>query len=93
MLTTRNFAGLLLAGCTGLCLLHLSGPAHAYPLDGYESTGIGRLEAQRLVQEGTVGKTGKVVATMGTRDNTAKLHFEIRRDGKPVDPLRYLPAR
>ena len=57
MLTTRNFAGLLLAGCTGLCLLHLSGPAHAYPLDGYESTGIGRLEAQRLVQEGS--KPGK----------------------------------
>ena len=48
---------------------------------------------QRLVQEGTVVKAGKVVATMGTRDNTAKLHFEIRRDGKPVDPLRYLPAR
>jgi hypothetical protein len=29
-----------------------STPAGAYPLDGYENTGIGRLEAQRLVQIG-----------------------------------------
>jgi hypothetical protein len=34
------------------CLLVLPGLARAYPLDGYESTGIFRLEAQRLVQVG-----------------------------------------
>jgi hypothetical protein len=57
MVTTRNFVPLLLAGCTGLCLALQSSLIDAYPLDGYESTGIGRLEAQRLVQEGK--KPGK----------------------------------
>ncbi len=47
----------------------------------------------RLVQEGSTVKAGKVVAKMGSRDNTAKLHFEIRRNGKPVDPLKYLPNK
>ena len=46
---------------------------------------------ERLVQEGSSVKSGKVVAKMGRRDNTAKLHFEIRRNGKPVDPMKYLP--
>ncbi|TNF90532.1 MAG: LysM peptidoglycan-binding domain-containing protein [Gammaproteobacteria bacterium] len=48
---------------------------------------------ERLVQEGVSVKAGKVVAKMGSRDNTAKLHFEIRRNGKPVDPMKYLPNR
>jgi hypothetical protein len=57
MINTRNLTPLLLAGCTGLWLLLQSGLADAYPLDGYESTGIGRLEAQRRVLEGK--KPGK----------------------------------
>lgn len=48
---------------------------------------------ERLVQEGATVKAGKIVAKMGSRDNTAKLHFEIRRNGKPVDPMKYLPNR
>ena len=48
---------------------------------------------QRLVQEGSKVKAGKVVAKMGSRNNTAKLHFEIRRNGKPVDPMKYLPNK
>jgi len=48
---------------------------------------------KRLVQEGVAVKAGNVVAQMGRRDNTAKLHFEIRRNGKPVDPMKYLPNR
>ena len=47
-----------------------------------------------LVKEGqTVGK-GQVIAEMGDSDaDTVKLHFEIRHQGKPVDPTRFLPAR
>ena len=57
MATTRNLLPLFMAGCTGLWLALQSSLVGAYPLDGYESTGIGRLEAQRLVQEGK--KPGK----------------------------------
>ncbi len=47
-----------------------------------------------LVKEGqSIGK-GQKIAEMGNSDSdTVKLHFEIRYQGKPVDPSRYLPAR
>lgn len=47
-----------------------------------------------LVNEGDAVRSGQVIAEMGSSGtNRIQLHFEIRRKGKPVDPLRYLPRR
>lgn len=47
-----------------------------------------------LVKEGQKVKTGQKIAEMGsTGADRVKLHFEIRLNGKPVDPLRYLPKK
>lgn len=47
-----------------------------------------------LVKEDQTVRRGQKIAEMGSTDSDrVKLHFEIRRQGKPVDPARYLPAR
>lgn len=46
-----------------------------------------------LVQEGETVAKGQKIAEMGSSDtDSVKLHFEIRKNGKPVDPLKFLPA-
>ena len=46
-----------------------------------------------LVKEDQTIKRGQKIAEMGNSDaDQVKLHFEIRRQGKPVDPAKYLPV-
>jgi lipoprotein NlpD len=47
-----------------------------------------------LVKEGQTVSKGQKIAEMGNSDTDAvKLHFEIRQQGKPVDPSKFLPNR
>ena len=46
-----------------------------------------------LVKEGQTVARGQKIAELGDSDSDKpKLHFEIRKSGKPVDPLKYLPG-
>ena len=50
--------------------------------------------ASLLVREGQAIRKGQRIATMGEGpERKPRLHFEIRRNGKPVNPRQYLPAR
>ncbi|MBI3349704.1 MAG: peptidoglycan DD-metalloendopeptidase family protein [Burkholderiales bacterium] len=47
-----------------------------------------------LVEQDQVVRKGQRIAEMGsTESDTVKLHFEVRKLGKPVDPAKLLPAR
>ena len=47
-----------------------------------------------LVKEGQSVTRGQRIAEIGNTDSDSpKLHFEIRRFGKPTDPIKFLPAR
>ncbi len=73
-------------------------------LNGYDSLIIVRHNAdflttyarcrRLLTRTGDVVRQGQEIAEMGTLDDTqVALLFEVRRDGKPVNPMRYLPRR
>jgi lipoprotein NlpD len=49
---------------------------------------------KRLVKEGDRVKSGQVIAEMGSSSASRdSLHFEIRKNGKPANPVDYLPRR
>jgi lipoprotein NlpD len=57
------------------------------------SVGI-RPQQQALVKEKDTVAKGQKIAEIGSSDaDSPRLHFEIRRQGKPADPQKFLPAR
>lgn len=60
--------------------------------DGYSS--VYAHNSRILVKEGQMVKRGEKIAELGDSDaDQPKLHFELRHKGKPLDPLKLLPAR
>lgn len=58
--------------------------------DGYNS--VYAHNRRILVKEGQNVSRGERIAELGATDSDQpKLHFEIRKSGKPVDPMKYLP--
>jgi lipoprotein NlpD len=103
--TPTSKKGVDIAGVQGQAVIAAAAGAVVYSGSGL--LGYGRLiilkhsdtflsayayNEQLLVAEGDQVSAGQQIATMGTdNDGRAVLHFEIRRDGKPVNPLDHLP--
>jgi lipoprotein NlpD len=50
--------------------------------------------SELLVEEGDEVRQGQVIARLGQNgDGESELYFEVRENGTPVDPIRFLPAR
>lgn len=105
--TALGTKGIEILGTTGMPIKAAANGAVVYSGSGLR--GYGRLiilkhseeflsayaHNERLrVKEGVVVKGGQVIAEMGSTDaKRVMLHFEIRRNGKAVEPLDFLPRR
>jgi lipoprotein NlpD len=99
--------GVDIAGKVGEPVLAVAGGKVAYAgsgLPGYGKVLIIKHNAhsltvygnnnQLLVKEGQTVTQGQKIAEMGKGEGDGgRLHFEIRQDSKPVDPLQFLPTR
>jgi lipoprotein NlpD len=101
-----NLKGLDIAGKTGQAVLASAAGRVVYAGSGLR--GYGKLiiikhnktylsayahNKEILIKEGDAVSKGQRIAELGNTDaDQPKLHFEIRRFGKPVDPARFLPA-
>jgi lipoprotein NlpD len=104
---STNLKGIGIAGKTGQAVIASAPGKVLYSGDGIR--GYGKLviikhnkaylsvyahNSQLLVKEGQSVAKGQRIAEMGNTDSEQiKLHFEIRRFGKPVDPIRLLPPQ
>ncbi len=104
---TKNRKGLDLAGGAGDAVLAAAEGKVVYAGEGLR--GYGKLIIIKhnnlfltayahnqtiLVKEDQSVKKGQKIAEMGSTDSDrVKLHFEVRRLGRPVDPLKYLSSR
>ncbi len=102
---TANLKGIDIAGAAGTPVLASAAGTVVYAGTGLR--GYGKLiiikhnktylsayahNREILVKEGQAVTRGQKIAEMGNTDTTeVKLHFEIRRLGKPMDPARFLP--
>ncbi|MDD2701078.1 MAG: peptidoglycan DD-metalloendopeptidase family protein [Sideroxydans sp.] len=103
--TSSNRKGVDIAGSKGQAILASASGKVVYSGSGLR--GYGKLiiikhnatflsayahNDRLLVKEGQSVRKGQKIAEMGSSDtDQVKLHFEIRRMGKPVDPAKYLP--
>ncbi len=103
---STNLKGIGIAGKLGQAVIASAPGKVLYSGDGIR--GYGKLviikhnkvflsvyahNSQLLVKEGQSVVKGQKIADMGASDaDQVKLHFEIRRFGKPIDPLKLLPG-
>lgn len=103
---SANSKGLKISGQMGQAIVATAAGEVVYSGDGLR--GYGNLiiikhndtllsayahNSKLLVKEGETVTQGQKIAEMGNTDtDSPQLHFEIRRHGKPVDPMEFLPA-
>ena len=103
---SENSKGVDIAGKTGQAVLASAAGKVVYSGSGLR--GYGNLiiikhndtylsayahNSKLLIKEGQAVTRGQKIAEMGNTDaSLVKLHFEIRKHGKPVDPLQHLPT-
>lgn len=101
-----NSKGLKISGQIGQAIVATAAGEVVYSGDGLR--GYGNLiiikhndtllsayahNSKLLVKEGETVAQGQKIAEMGSTDtDSPQLHFEIRRHGKPVDPMEFLPV-